>query len=46
MEIVDLITPESVVAKLPATSKKQALQELAKRAADVSELGERVISRP
>ena len=43
MEISDLITPESVVPKLHATSKKQALQELAKRAADVSGLHERAI---
>ena len=43
MEIVDLITPESIFAKLPATSKKQALQELAKRAANISNLGERLI---
>ena len=33
MEIADLITPRSVVAQLRATTKKQALQELAKRAA-------------
>ena len=46
MEIVDLITPESIVAKLPATSKKQALQELAKRAAGVSELVSALFSRP
>ena len=43
MEISDLITPASVVPKLHATSKKQALQELAKRAADVSGLNERAI---
>lgn len=43
MEISDLITPESVVSKLHATSKKQALQELAKRAAEVSGLQERAI---
>ena len=43
MEIVDLITPDSIVAKLPATSKKQALQELAKRAANIANLGERLI---
>ena len=33
MEIADLITPRSVVAQLRALNKKQALQELAKRAA-------------
>ena len=43
MEISDLITPASIFSKLPATSKKQALQELAKRASDISELNERVI---
>ena len=43
MEISDLITPDSIFSKLPATSKKQALQELAKRASDISELNERVI---
>lgn len=43
MEISDLITPESVISKLHATSKKQALQELAKRAAEISGLQERAI---
>lgn len=43
MDISDLITPESVIPKLPATSKKQALQELAKRAADIAGLHERTI---
>jgi PTS system nitrogen regulatory IIA component len=43
MEIEDLITPESVIARLRATSKKQALQELAKRAAEVTGLHERAI---
>ena len=43
MEISDLITPDSIFSKLPATSKKQALQELATRASDISELNERVI---
>ena len=43
MEITDLITPESIFEKLPVTSKKQALQELAKRAAEISALDERVI---
>jgi len=43
MEISDLITPKSIFEKLPVTSKKQALQELAKRAADFSEISERVI---
>lgn len=43
MEISDLITTESVVASLKATSKKQALQDLAKRAADITGLHERAI---
>jgi PTS system nitrogen regulatory IIA component len=41
MEIADLITPRSVIANLRATSKKQALQELAKRAAATAGLEER-----
>ena len=43
MEINDLLVPEGVVADLKATSKKQALQDLAKRAAEVSGLHERAI---
>ena len=43
MEINDLLVPEGVVADLKATSKKQALQDLAKRAAEVSGLHERTI---
>ncbi|WP_316976115.1 PTS IIA-like nitrogen regulatory protein PtsN [Shumkonia mesophila] len=43
MEISDLITTESVIPHLHATSKKQALQELAKRAAGVSGMHERAI---
>jgi len=43
MEISDLLMPTSVVARLRATSKKQALQELSQRAAKVSGLGERQI---
>lgn len=43
MEIADLIAPEGVVAKLRVTSKKQALQELAKRAADMTGEPERHI---
>jgi PTS system nitrogen regulatory IIA component len=43
MEIEDLITPESVVARLRATSKKQVLQELSKRAAETTGLNERAI---
>ena len=43
MEIADLIGPNSVIADLRATSKKQALQELAERAAAVTGLHERPI---
>lgn len=43
MEIVDLITPQSVVARLRAANKKQVLQELAKRAAEITGLRERAI---
>ena len=43
MEIADLVTPAGVVPSLKATSKKQALQELSKKAADLSRLDEREI---
>ncbi len=43
MEISDLIRPESVVANLRVSSKKQVLQELAKRAADLIGLHERAV---
>lgn len=43
MEIVDLIEPRAVIASLKATSKKQALQELARHAAVITGLGERRI---
>lgn len=43
MEIADLITPETVVWNLKATSKKQALQELSSRMAKVTGLTERAI---
>ncbi|MBT3989324.1 MAG: PTS IIA-like nitrogen regulatory protein PtsN [Rhodospirillaceae bacterium] len=43
MELTDLLTPESIVANLKATSKKQALQELSKRIAEVIEHDERDI---
>ena len=45
MEIVDLISLEGIVANLRATSKKQALQDLARRAADVTGELERAIFR-
>ena len=43
MEINDLITTQGVVANLHATSKKQAIQDLAKKAADITGLHERAI---
>ena len=43
MEIADLIEPAGVVAKLRATSKKQALQDLARRAAEITGQPERAI---
>ncbi|HVJ36152.1 MAG TPA: PTS IIA-like nitrogen regulatory protein PtsN [Terriglobia bacterium] len=43
MEIEDLISPAHVIARLKATSKKQVLQELAKRAAELTHLHERAI---
>ncbi len=43
MDINELMTSGEVVANLRATSKKQALQELAKRMADVIGLHERAI---
>ena len=36
MEINDLISPEGVLSNLRATGKKQALQELARKAASIS----------
>jgi PTS system nitrogen regulatory IIA component len=41
MEIADLITLEGVIPNLRASNKKQALQELAKRAAAITNLPER-----
>lgn len=43
MDISDLIVPESVIANLRVTSKKQALQELAKKAADLTGQPERAL---
>ena len=43
MEISNLISLEGIVANLRATSKKQALQDLARRAADVTGEPERAI---
>lgn len=43
MEIADLVKPDHVVANLRATSKKQALQDLARRAAELTGQSERAI---
>ncbi|MBI1986265.1 MAG: PTS IIA-like nitrogen regulatory protein PtsN [Rhodospirillales bacterium] len=43
MMINDILVPEAVIADLKATSKKQALQELARRAAEISGLHERTV---
>ena len=43
MQIADLLTPESVIPVLTATSKKQALQELARIAAQRTGMAERQI---
>ena len=43
MEINDLVSPDGVFANLRVTSKKQAIQELARRAADISGQPERAV---
>jgi nitrogen PTS system EIIA component len=43
MEIADLLTPAGVIANLRAANKRQALQELAKRAAALSGKHERAV---
>ena len=43
MEIVNLLSPDSIIPDLHATSKKQSLQELAKHAAALTALNERMI---
>ncbi len=43
MEITDLLAPEAVVAALKVQSKKQLLQDLAERAAQLTRLPERRI---
>jgi len=43
MEIADLITPRSVVPQLRAANKRQALQELARRASAMTGIHERTI---
>lgn len=43
MEICDILTPDCVLTAVRATSKKQALQELAKHASQVTGLHDRTI---
>ena len=43
MDLGDLLAPEGVIASLKAKSKKQALQELAQRASDISGIEQRDI---
>lgn len=43
MDLSDLITPDGVIARLKATSKKQALQELAAKGARLTGLPERTV---
>ena len=43
MELRDLIVPEAVTARVRGTSKKQLLQEVASRAAEVYDLDMRVV---
>jgi PTS system nitrogen regulatory IIA component len=45
MDIAELLRPEGVIANLRAATKKQALQELAKRAADMPDLQGRITER-
>jgi PTS system nitrogen regulatory IIA component len=43
MNLAELLDPDCIIANLSATSKKLALQELAKRAAELTSLHERAI---
>ncbi len=43
MELIELIDSDSVVANLRVTSKKQALQDLARRAGEITSIDERKI---
>jgi len=43
MDIADLITPAAVIPNLRATSKKQALQDLAKKASELTGQNERAV---
>jgi PTS system nitrogen regulatory IIA component len=43
MELEDLVSPEGVIAHLKVTSKKQALQDLSARAAELTGLSDKTI---
>jgi len=43
LEISDLITPATVIPALKVTSKKQALQELSRLSAEITDLDERTV---
>ena len=43
MEISDLLTSDRVVDRLPAASKKQVIQEISRRAAEITGLDERTV---
>ncbi len=43
MEIADLLSPDAVLAHLKAANKKQVLQEMAQKAAQLTRLAERRI---
>ena len=43
MDVTDILEPEAIVPTLKAASKKQALQELAKRAAEITGLEQREV---
>jgi nitrogen PTS system EIIA component len=45
MDIAELLRPEGVIANLRVATKKQALQELARRAADMPDLRNRIVER-
>ncbi len=43
MQLCDMIKPDAVIPNLKATSKKQALQELARKAAEITGAEERAV---
>lgn len=43
MDLSDLISPKGVMASLKVASKKQALQELSRRASEITGLDHRLI---